>query len=379
MAGLFGKILSGLEVVGGAALMFVPGMQLAGAMLITSGIASSGIIGGSVGNFLKSPLAMGLMAAVSLGSTAYAMYGQSVLAGADATAAAATQAQLPALEAGANAAGNTAGAAAVDADLTAGVAGGGDLVPTGSMIAGASGTQVNSFVSAGSAIAGGTTAPAATGVGTVSADANGMPTIAGNESTTANMAMGQQEQATAGAGNPTGGAGPSPHAPGAPMTSGAEGTAPTGANAPNVNTGAETAPGDTAPGDAMKGPGFNVPDSAEAPEAPSQGGFLDKAASILNSKGGAAAVQGAGQMLGGIGGGMAQKAAMEDQIRAQQYAGKTYQNPQAQAQLAHAASAPITVPSGYLQRAQQLRSMLGQTQGYQAPTNPAPALPTPGG
>src|SRR4029077_21000113 len=116
--GLFSKILPALEVVGGIAMEFVPGMQLAGAMLITQGVASSGLIGGSVGKFLNSSVAKDLMMAASIGSIADGMYGsfaQNAAAGATDAAAKAGGAA-------------TGGAAQVSAVTEANA----DLVPVGS-------------------------------------------------------------------------------------------------------------------------------------------------------------------------------------------------------------------------------------------------------
>ena len=87
--GILSKVLSGVEVVAGAALIASGVGVLAGAMLIASGLHGMGVIGGSIGKFMDSGLGKGLMGAVSLGSAAYAMYGASALTAASSEAMAA--------------------------------------------------------------------------------------------------------------------------------------------------------------------------------------------------------------------------------------------------------------------------------------------------
>jgi hypothetical protein len=88
---------------------------------------------------------------------------------------------------------------------------------------------------------------------------------------------------------------------------------------------------------------------------------------MLNTKGGAAAIQGGLSAVGGLGSGMMQQSAMQKQIAAQQWGNAQWQDPNQVAQFEAAAAQPITVPTGYLQRAQQIRSMM------------AGGVPTPGG
>jgi hypothetical protein len=317
------------------------------------------------------------MAAVSLGSTAYAMYGNTVLQD---TAGMAAEAEKGASEA-AVAASNEA-SAQVTADLAAGQ-GGSDLVQTGASISGTAGVNTSNFISAGSAAAGGST-PEALGQATSVVDPlNPQANLAMTQSnaattnavgTNANAAVNPGAGAPAGGGSMPGG----PQNPMAPVTSGAEGSAPTGASAgapPGGSMGGAAQAADSSPAGAAAAAdssGAAAP-AAGAPTAPGTGGFLDKAMKFADTKGGAAAIQGAGSMLGGIGQGMMQKSAMEDQIRAQQWAGRTYMDPQAQAQLAGAAATPITVPSGYLQRAQALRAMLNNSAIAGPGAAPAPA------
>jgi hypothetical protein len=79
-------------------------------------------------------------------------------------------------------------------------------------------------------------------------------------------------------------------------------------------------------------------------------------------------------MLGGIGQGISQKQSMQEQIAAMQWADRSFSDPKQAAQLTSAAAQPITVPQGYLQRAQALRSMTPSSspQPAAAPTTRLP-------
>lgn len=315
--GIFGKILSGLEVVGGAALEFVPGMQLAGAVLITEGLASSGLIGGSVGKFLKSGVGQTLMGAVALGSTAYSMFGSDILSDADVAEAQAAGAQYNTEQAAVAA--TKASGAAVTQDLTAGTSGAagaangaGDAVPLPQAIAQTSGSP------------------------TASLAAPGQPTT----DMTLNAGGAPQAQAAA--------------------TQQAQTAVQPGA------AGSQVPPESTGPNPQ---PVTNVPKPGGG-----GGGFLNNA---LNSRAGAAAIQAGGSLVGGIGQGITQKQTMQDQINAMQWADKSSSNPQLQSQFYGASTQPITVPQGYLARAQALRTMLNQ--GGVAGVQPAGAPATPSG
>lgn len=85
-------------------------------------------------------------------------------------------------------------------------------------------------------------------------------------------------------------------------------------------------------------------------------------------------------MIGGIGNGMAQKQMMEDQLKAAQWGNMQWQNQGQVDKMQAAAAQPITVPQGYLQRAQQTRSLMQGNQGMQplpAASPGAPLAPSP--
>ena len=103
---------------------------------------------------------------------------------------------------------------------------------------------------------------------------------------------------------------------------------------------------------------------------------MDKTSALLNTKGGAAAVQGLGSMAGGLGQGIEEKQAMEQQLAAANWGNTQWAN-QGQADKAVAAAArPISIPNGYLQRAQQVRAMMGSNSGVPQPGG-APSGPVP--
>jgi hypothetical protein len=124
-------------------------------------------------------------------------------------------------------------------------------------------------------------------------------------------------------------------------------------------------------------PGYTDP---TATAANGNTGMLGKATDILNTKGGAAAITAGGQMLGGFGAGIGQQAAMDKSIAAQQWATRSFANPNQASALEASAAAPVNVPTGYLQRAQALRAMMSATapQAITAPTPTAPTTPLPG-
>src|ERR1700675_2354476 len=88
MSGLLSGILGVVSIVAGAMTGQI-GLIAGGVMMLGSAAAQAGIIGGSVGKFMKSGVGMGLIAAVSLGSAAYSYFGQAAV-GAQATASAAS-------------------------------------------------------------------------------------------------------------------------------------------------------------------------------------------------------------------------------------------------------------------------------------------------
>lgn len=338
--GLFSKILPALEVVGGAALEFVPGMQLAGAMLITQGIASSGLIGGSVGKFLKSGVGQGLMSAVSLGSLAYGLYGS--MAASEAASAGANTSTVASQVAASDASAQAAGGAQLAA---------GDQFPTPSAINVAAGSDVNAGVTAQSAAAGGATPGQV--MQAPQLQANGSQISAAQATTNAQASVSPGANAAV---NPTAGA------------------APLGQNGVSADQGLGAPTGFT-PSPDLAGSQYNAAHGLDAgatgpavDTSGSGGGMMSKLfpANSMGPSPGAAGLQAAGSLLGGLGQGIEQKQAMEQQAAAQQWASRTYSGATPPGQ-------NITVPQGYLQRAQALKSMLGQTAGVNPAPTPAPA------
>ena len=342
-----GGLLSALEVVGGAAMMFVPGGQLAGAMMIASGVATSGLIGGSVGKFMNSDLGKGLMAAVSLGSAAVAMYGASAAAaGAEETA---QVSQLAAQD-----------TASLGTDIGAGSAS--DAVATNSSLIQATdaGQNVASMADASTTAASGTDAASQAAVNAASPAAGGIAQSVGGA---------QASQASAAATNADTAATAPLAAPGAATA--APGTAPAGAAASPLATtsatpGAQPLVGDTQPGSPLAGGGtagddqLGIPQSDIGTKVPPGGatnpGMLSQAASFVGKNPGVAVA--GGQMLSGLAQGAAQEKTMQEQLAAAQWGNLQWQNPAEVSQLQAAAAAPITVPQGYLQRAQQVRGLM---------------------
>lgn len=322
--GIFGKILSGLEVVGGVALEFVPGGQLAGAMLITEGLASSGLIGGSVGKFLKSGAGQALMMGASLATLGFGMYGAAQ------NAAAAASAGATAPDAAAELAANQAANTAVTADL-------GAAAPTPGAASAAVGVDVNAGVTAQSAGLSGLAPDQIAQAPTI--DATGQPVL--TQQATANVSAAVNPGANA-AVNPGG--------------QGAAGPATT------ANPAAAVKPSDLT---GVTPPGAN--DYMNVPPAGgggSGGGVLNRLfpPNSIGPSPGSALLQAGGNLVGGVGQGIEQKQAMEQAAAAQQYATRSYGGATPPGQ-------NITVPQGYLARAQALKGMLGQTAGIA----PAPA------
>ena len=361
--GLFSKILPVLEGVAGVVLMATGVGVVAGAMLLTSALATSGVIGGSVGKFLNSGWGQGLMAAVSLGSTAYAMYG------ADALSTSATAMQdtamnsLPAADQSAAQAAvqsNLASAANTTADVGAGTQGT-DLLKTGVDISGPVGYNTATAVTPGSAAANGVPQTNLLNPNsTISASGSVPAQSQALENTQQMVASNPQAQSNAAF------AGQNANAPG-----GVPSAASTqGANAADLQEQPTPSPTD------YKSAPFDNSAAYAAPGNTTGGGLMN---TLLNTKGGAAAITAGGNMLGGLGQGIVQKQSMQDQINAMQWADRTSSDPQLKAQALAASAQPITVPQGYLQRAQALRAMINTPQGPQpGGVAGAPAAPSGG-
>lgn len=352
--GFFKSLVSGLEVVAGAALIATGAGALAGAALITEGIASSGLIGGSIGKFLNSGVGQGLIAAVGLGGTAFAMFGQDALQ--TSLGAMNEEVAKDVSSLGANATAQTAGQ--ISQDVSASMAAGTqDLVNTGSALLNSAGVPASALPSAASAAANGTTPEALQ----ANISASGSQQAALEQTQNDVNAVQTGGGAVRGPGSGPGMGGPTQLSQ--PAGQGAMGASAPAGGTPDVNTGT-VPPESTGP----------TPGTPGTPP-PAGGGMLSKIGGLLDTKGGAAAVQGVGSMLGGVGQGLMQKQATQDMINAQQWADRTSSDPTLRSQLWSATSQPITVPQGYLQRAQALRTMLQQ--GGTAGVQPASGGPVP--
>jgi len=331
--GLFSKILPALEVAGGIALLATGAGALAGGMLITQGIASSGLIGGSVGKFLKSDLGQGLMTAASLGATAYAMFGT------DALQTSVTEMNNEvASDVDKMGAAQMAQATQDSANLSTA-----DLVRTGVSFSDSTGVNTAMFPDQATASYNGVPQTKLTGASAAADPINPQ----------ANLSQTQQLQADQ---IPPESTGPTP---GPQSATGAQSTA----GSPQV-AGANAAVPPEATGPTPDASGGQVPPLKNAMDvniaspgtAPS---IWDKLAAnkFLNSKFGSSAVMGAGSAIGGIGQGILQQAAMDKQIAAWQEPNRSFGSSAGQGVIA-ASQAPITVPNGYLQRAAALKGML---------------------
>jgi hypothetical protein len=329
-----------LGVVAGVALMATgSGAGIAAGAFLAAGSLAAGLAGGSIGKFMNSGLMKGLMGAVVLGSAAYAVYGATPTQAGTTEAAQTGQAATAAAPLGA--AGSNIISSGDDAQAAA-------LTHTSISEAAGMGPEISSIQSTDPSLAG----PLAPSLTAMNAQTIAGPGAQGSQAsaaaTAADTAAPQAGRGLTGAA----GAGPGAAAPAPP--------APTSASPPS-----------------------DVTPPAAAPAA--GGGFMSKAAGLLDTKGGAAAITGVGSMLGGIGSGIAQKQATEDALRAAQWGNVQWQNQGQVDKMQAAAAAPITVPQGYLQRAQQIRALMQGNAGMQplptaqpgAPLAPSP-LPPPG-
>ena len=369
--GIFKDIVSAAEIVGGAALIASGAGALAGIALIASGVASSGVIGGSVGKFLNSGAGQALIGAVGLGATAYAMFGQGVLAAGQVT----EDTQMADVASTATGGETSAVAASAAGDAN---------IPTGSAFASNNGASINGLATPPSAgttgsEAGALNAAPTTGAGALSpqgsqfAPANnvsstelattaqpaGVGNGVGSENINAEEAGGNGLPQSAATANPvaadqSAAAGGSQGAPGGP------------GGGPPLGTVSGTNPDGTP----LLYNGAPAPVGAPAGSA-SNGGAFSKLFGGGGGNGfgispGAAAIQAGGSLVGGLGQGIMSKQAMQDQINAAQWAQRTYLNPTASAGVTGAAGGQTAVPNGYLARAAALRAMLNQ------PSNVAP-------
>lgn len=394
--GLFSKILPIAEMVVGGVLLATGVGSAAGALLLVAAGAAgtlSQYAGGSVGSFLKSGVGQGLMAAVAIGGMAYSMYGGSAL---DTAQTAASQTGGASAQGVSSSVGQVASAS--------GAAGGTDpLVATAAGMSADSGAPIAALADASTASANGTDLAALQ-----SAQAG---TTAGAQlnAGSAQMAMQQNTLSDASAVQSTGGG--AVNTPGispamraqAPIGSAEGASAPTGPAAANaaVQPGAAPPGGDvgpagnlveqgaqapagagpTPPNALAPGQAYNMYGPQDAASSSGGGGMFSRMFAGGGAGGispGAAAIQAGGSLVGGLGQGIMQKQSSQDQINAMQWANRTFYDPQQTSQLQAAAAAPVTVPQGYLQRAQAVKALMAGNAGIQQGSAGTPSTLPPG-
>jgi hypothetical protein len=387
--GLLGGIL---DVVAAAVLTYVTWGStsglLAGALLALGGAAQLGVVGGSVGSFMKSGWGEGLMAAASLGSAATALYGASAINVAT-TASDADSAAAMSMQVGNNGA-DLMGQTSTD------VASQSSAIQTSNSFLSSTqtGGDAANLAAANPGAPGVTSTDPATVNGPNSAYANTSSAPAGNM-----QAAAAQEQnttsAVAAAHTAQPGVPGSIGAPGAPA--GADAGTAAGATSDQSAVASANAPmnPDGSPAvdqNALSNGGTNatVQPSAAAQQygaattqpaaaQPTSGGLGGMLKGALSGAGGgstgispmSAGIQAGGQIIAGVGSGIAQNEAIEKQIAAQQWGNLQWQNQSQVDQLQAAAAQPITVPQGYLQRAQAVKGMVAGNSGL----GPTPGVP----
>ena len=352
---------SWLSIAAGVVAIAVSGGTLgiiAGALLVAGGAAQMGVFGSAGKSFMSSGWGQGLMAAAALASAGTSLFGDTAVEANTASGVVNAAANPSVYEAADPAATQAAAAAGAGTPLTAANATQqslSDAIPTATDFTGAAGTgaSVNSVAAGNGAL------NTASTPGSVAPAYNSGPL--GADSVQASMGQDTNLQAAANGGN-AGGANAGPGLSGATRLqdaagdSGATGATATGTEAPPVpdNTTSTESAYDA---DMQAGGAANGAAGPGGPNANASGGS-GWMSNMLNTKGGAAAIQGGLSAVGGLGSGMMQQSAMEKQIAAQQWGNAQWQDPNQVAQFEAAAAQPITVPTGYLQRAQQIRSMM---------------------
>lgn len=343
--GLLNILIGIVGIVGAIATGGVLGLVAGG--LIAAGLAAqTGLIGGSVGKFFKSGLGQGLIAAVSLGSAAYGMFAQDALTSGTAAMneTAAQQVATGAAQQGAtDMAGITADTNAALANQAAGT--------TGQFMAsnGVTTLQAASTGDAGAVTQGLTAAQIQNANAQVEATAaqNG---IIPPDATQSPMA---QQTLTANASQQS-----------ATATAEAQGrVAPIGNPnqiAPDLQ--APPSAGGAAPGAA---PGGATPPAGG-------GGLISKGMDMINKNPGLATV--AGQGVAGLAQGISQEKQLEQMFQMSNWGNFQWQDPNQVGALQKAAAAPITVPTGYLNRAAAVRALMqGNSQQTGPVIGPQPA------
>jgi hypothetical protein len=372
------SFLGGLLDVVGAAVAIVSGPAgwglLAGALLGVAAASQFGIIGGSIGKFMTSGWGTALAGAVSMG--AVAMYGQSALQAGQAAMGTTTQTAADASGGAVAAAGAPGQAAAETAVATPSALG--DAAGTSQNMAGMATTEttmLNAGVPAES-VAAMNPATASEALATPNLGAQSVQ-AAGNATSADTAAVGTM-------GN-TGGA---PAAGAANADQSAVGTINPAQQSsalatPNMPPAANTMPASpvstlqpTTPSAAMGGP-TSAGGSTAGQSGSGLGGMLSKAASGIEAH--PALAQVGGSLVNSLGQGISQNAQIQAMIQAQEWGNLQWQNQSQVDQLQAAAAKPITVPTGYLQRAQQVRGLMAGGAGIQpgAPMGPGGALAPP--
>jgi hypothetical protein len=354
----FSKLLTVAGAVVGIAAAVATGGALGflAAGLIGLGAASSlGIIGGSVGKFFNSGVGRGLV----LAAGAYAAIG-SFASGMSAASANATEGQQALNATNATTATVSDSAAAALPPPLASAADGANTADLGGALQG--GMPATPGVDAASV----QTANQAQNqiASAVNPEGNAMPGMS-NETSPPNLSAPTQAQAAQGAVAPES-TGPTP------LVGQGAGSAPIGV-ADNSLAAAQSGGG----GGYLNAAGNGAaPNFAGPPNAAGAGkGFFG-----LGDRTSAALLTAGGSALGGLGQGIAQKQAMEEQIRASQWANNRWTTPSLSGAAANASLGQINAPAGYLQRAAATRGLMANsTVPYAPPTaGPVPVGALPG-
>jgi trimeric autotransporter adhesin len=377
MAGLLTGVLGAVMIAAGVLTSEVgvgAGLIAGGIVMLGQAAAQAGIIGGSAGKFLSGYGGTALALVASLGAAGIASFGASTLA-AGQTAAASTissSSAAGAAQATANAGvladtGAQAGMQAVATDTsflnTANVTQAVTQMGTDGAGANALG-QLPSGLTAQQASA--ATAQAAGGTAVTS-------NLGASASQAANAATSQTAQAV----TPTGGAAAGNTAGNITTSANAGTPQMVDTSVPNAGAGMQQSMEGAAGGNNPLGAYNSTPPPAAG--SGGVGGMLSNAANWAGAHPGV--LQAGGQMISGAMQGAAQEKMMQEQIAAQQWGNLQWQQPNQVANMQAAAARPITVPQGYLARAQQLRGL--STQGVQplpaaspgAPLAPSPVAP----
>lgn len=393
MSGLLSGILTAVAIVA----VVVSGGTLgivAGALLAASFAANQGWLGKGAQKFAQSSTGKDLTMAIGLASAGIGVAGAmgAALPGTEAAAVQSANAAAEGAGTAANAAADSAGVAGqataataptADASTVSGIAASGDtsaaVTPSGTLAQ----TTSNANGIINSTVAGNPEVNLVQGSNTVGATADAQAVQTGQagagglsvnpndptETQQIQQSLGINTQAqtqttntaaTQSAVTPSGSAGSQAAAASAPATPGAGGASGYGDAVP--------------PGT----PGAAVPNAA----APSMlDSLATKAGNALTTPSGMLM---AGQAVSGWAQGKAQENINQRQLAAAQWGNTQWMDPTQVNQLQAAASAPINVPQGYLNRAAAVRNLMNggtsQTAPLQAPPPAvgAPALPTPG-